>query len=81
MASETESNRTIRPTSWWAGLAFVLTAVLIVLADVVLWVIGGREATISRAVQSWGWSAHPIVMFASGAVCGGLVVHLLGWRP
>lgn len=81
MSSQGDGGEVDRPANWWAGLAFVLVSVLIVLGDVALWAMGGREATISRFVQSWGWSAHPVVLFASGATFGGLVVHFLGWKP
>lgn len=64
----------------WA-LVIGVVALLIVIADIAVFARYGREATLSRFVQRWGWSAHPLVMIALGVVIGGLIVHFFGWEP
>ena len=64
-----------------AGLTIGLASLAIVVIDVLLFAVKGREATISRLLQHWGWDADPLIMVLLGLVVGGLLTHFFGFEP
>jgi H+/Cl- antiporter ClcA len=64
----------------WAAIIGVI-ALLIVIVDIYAFAKFGREGTLSRLIQRWGWAAHPITLVCLGMVVGGLIVHFFAWEP
>lgn len=64
------------------AIAFVLGCFILVAYDVLALVFWGADSTISVVLNKYAYfTAHPLMMFLSGCVAGGLVVHFLGWSP
>ena len=64
----------------WAAIIGAI-ALLVIIADIWAFQKYGRDSTLSRLVQRWGWAAHPITLILLGVVIGGLIVHFWGWQP
>lgn len=64
--------------SWQRATAAVIVAVFlfVVCYDVLVFLRGGVEATISRVVLSWAHE-YPVLPFSSGVLCG----HLFWPQP
>ena len=63
------------------GLLIGMVSLVIVVVDIMLYGIKGREATVSRLLQRWSWDAHPLVMIILGLIIGGLLTHFFGFEP
>lgn len=77
---EPEANK----SPWLTFLVIVsmgIALVAYVAYDLIIFVVKGREWTISPVIQHWGWSAHPLVMIGLGMIIGGLLVHFFLWKP
>jgi hypothetical protein len=58
----------------------MLCSFLYVAYDFIAFSLWGGEATISYVFNSYAWS-HPVGLFLTAFVCGGLTVHFLRWAP
>lgn len=65
-----------------ASGAITIFAVLLLLAwDLFAWLFGGYRVTISWVINGWIYDSTPLVWIMLGFVCGGLLVHFVGWAP
>lgn len=62
-----------------------LAAILIVVVDVVLITVFGKEASFSNVINEWaypdGMNVNALGVFFFGFIVGGLVIHFLEWKP
>ena len=68
-----------------AAILIGISAILIVVIDVLLITILGKEASFSNVINEWaypdGTNVNAVGVFFFGFIVGGLVIHFLEWRP
>lgn len=65
----------------WTAIIFLAGLFILVVFDVLALVFFGADATISVILNEWSFQANPLLVFCSGMILGGLIVHFLGWAP
>jgi len=68
-----------------AAMLIGISAIMIVVIDVLLISILGKEASFSNVINEWaypdGLNVNAVGVFFFGFIVGGLVIHFLEWRP
>ena len=68
-----------------AAMLIGISAIMIVVIDVLLITILGKEASFSNVINEWaypdGTNVNAVGTFFFGVIVGGLVIHFLAWKP
>ena len=62
-----------------------ISAIMIVVIDVLLITILGKEASFSNVINEWaypdGTNANAVGLVSFGIIIGGLIIHFFAWKP
>lgn len=56
-------------------------SIFLVLYDLFALFAWGVDSTISVVLNQWAFTAHPLIVFIFGMIFGGIITHLLKWKP